>query len=305
MAAKKKKGLDTIGFIETLKGKDLDIQNLDEVLARFKEDAEKQEASAQAIARARGEIAERLIIWYLYTAARKKLDPLAFNQLLWVKLPSSKDEGASKFLSLLQVPEESEITSLLFKDNILKRIKFPSPDLVLIRKPSTPSAEQPSLFTNHQDENGDSAGESPNAVIDKLMKNRESLKVAATEIIAVFSIKTSYRPDRRYQLLYEASMLQALALLLRNANPVPYFSIITTDETDDDEEEKNETDSDLSRFIGPHHLACLACWIHNQNKSKEFLENYINGLKLIEGTFSITSMANAETFIENYIKGLI
>lgn len=103
-----KKGLDTKNFIEEQFRKG-NVEDLEAILDFFSKYAKSMNARSEAISRARGEIAERLIVWYLYTAAQNGLEPQIFDQLLWIKLPSSTDKATSKFLALLQSPEETEV----------------------------------------------------------------------------------------------------------------------------------------------------------------------------------------------------
>lgn len=283
-----KKGLDTKNFIEEQFRKG-NVEDLEAILNFFSKYAKSMNAGSEAISRARGEIAERLIVWYLYTAAQNGLEPQIFDQLLWIKLPSSTDKATSKFLALLQSPEETEVGSLLFKPEILNRIKLPSPDLILARNPLTQPDKQPIIDKTWKNA-GSHTRQNPNKVIERLLQNGKKLKIKATHIIAIFSIKTSYRPDRRYQLLYEASMLQALALLLRKGDFIPYFSITYGEE---------KAGHDLSSFIGPHHIAYLSC-----NPSHQFEDNFAN-LKMLEGTFRIRNLEEAKDFFQKHIYNLI
>lgn len=115
------------------------------------------------------------------------------------------DEASSKFLSLFRNDEFAEGESLAEIAPFRNQIFLPSPDYII------------AVF------NKDEISRAVQPLLEQQVKTPDSLalydffkgKLQAENVKAVASLKTSNRPDRRYQPLFEAAMVKAMGYVLQ------------------------------------------------------------------------------------------
>lgn len=112
-----------------------------------------------------------------------------------------RNKVSSKFLSLFDLSEFSPGGSLHAIGDIQRGIIFPSPDfiVVLLNENSYLINEVQNLIQQQAQDPGKLG-------VYRLLRG----KLKANEIKAVLSLKTSNRPDRRYQPSFEAAMIKAV-----------------------------------------------------------------------------------------------
>ncbi|MGK7926191.1 MAG: Cfr10I/Bse634I family restriction endonuclease [Spirulina sp.] len=139
------------------------------------------------------------------------------------------------------------------------KIFFPSPDYILAQ------IENDDLIHNVQTILEKQARE-PNCLdFYNFLENN----LSAREIKAIFSLKTSHRPDRRYQPLFEAATIKAMAYLLKQ--DWKYYMIVS---------DLPEGDRLLfARAISPHGIAV------RQN------------IKLVDGAYLYNSKSDLQPLI--------
>ena len=118
-------------------------------------------------------------------------------------LPNSRlasegtDEVSSKFISLFSSDE--------FVSPLKQQIFLPSPDYTIVDISNNKLSKSAEALLNQQAKNPDSLE------IYNLLKG----KLQVEEIKAAVSLKTSNRPDRRYQPLFEAATIKAMGYVLQ------------------------------------------------------------------------------------------
>ncbi|MBE9225513.1 Cfr10I/Bse634I family restriction endonuclease [Phormidium sp. LEGE 05292] len=114
------------------------------------------------------------------------------------------DEVSSKFISLFnneQFIDGNDLAKIApFKDKIF----LPSPDYIIVEMNNRNTFSSIQTLLKEQAKNPDSLA----------LYNRFKGKLQATEVKAAVSLKTSNRPDRRYQPLFEAAMIKAMGYTL-------------------------------------------------------------------------------------------
>lgn len=184
-------------------------------------------------------------------------------------LPNSRvqsegaDEVSSKFLSLFRKDEfalEKALAKITpFKDNIF----LPSPDYI-IAVLEKEQLTQIQLLLKQQGRQPDSLA------LYELLKGKLQIK----EVKAVASLKTSNRPDRRYQPLFEAAMIKAMGYALQQS--WQYYMVAS---------ELTAADRTIFRkAIAPHGVAV----------QQDF--------KLVDGTYPYTRKADLVPLVEAAIQ---
>jgi Cfr10I/Bse634I restriction endonuclease len=112
------------------------------------------------------------------------------------------DEISARFLRLFEPSEFSSGNSLALIQNIRQRIFFPSPDYLIAL-----IEEDGELIHGVQSLMGNQARNPSSLGLYQLLRG----KLKAQELKAVVSLKTSNRPDRRYQPSFEAAMIKAIS----------------------------------------------------------------------------------------------
>lgn len=221
--------------------------------------------------RLRGEVFELVVKWYFARAvASTKLGVFAFI------VPASRDEKPQRFIDLLDLSsrENDPAVELLKKNR--NRIQFPSPDLVLARKnPDSLGLIPPSQTL------------SPKEAVKMLGENYKTsreTKINVEDIIAVFSIKNSLRPDRRYQMLLEACSIKAVCHVLAPHHSIKYISITAPG--------KQEKD-DCWDPLGPHQIILFR---ENQGVAQE------TKLEPIDGRLALKNYMEIEKLIQELTK---
>lgn len=184
-------------------------------------------------------------------------------------LPNSRvqsegaDELSSKFLSLFRKDEfalEKALAKITpFKDNIF----LPSPDYIIaVLEKEQLTQIQPLLKQQ---------GRQPDSLaLYELLKGKLHIK----EVRAVASLKTSNRPDRRYQPLFEAAMIKAMGYALQQS--WQYYMVAS---------ELTAADRTMFRkAIAPHGVAV----------QQDF--------KLVDGTYPYTRKADLVPLVEAAIQ---
>ncbi|MFB2836184.1 Cfr10I/Bse634I family restriction endonuclease [Floridanema evergladense] len=114
------------------------------------------------------------------------------------------DEVSSKFLSLFnneQFIDGNDLAKIApFKDKIF----LPSPDYIIVEMSNRNTFSSIQTLLKEQAKNPDNLA----------LYNRFKGTLQATEVKAAVSLKTSNRPDRRYQPLFEAAMIKAMGYIL-------------------------------------------------------------------------------------------
>jgi hypothetical protein len=185
-------------------------------------------------------------------------------------LPNSRvqiegaDEASSKFLNLFSNNEFATEYALAkikpFKDNIF----LPSPDYIIavLENKENSAFVQPLLEQQARD---------PDSLA---MYNLFKGKLRIEEVKAAISLKTSNRPDRRYQPLFEAAMIKAMGHLLQQS--WQYYMVAS---------ELTSADRTIfSTGIAPHGVAL------EQN------------FKLVDGTYPYTRKADLVPLVAAAIK---
>lgn len=115
------------------------------------------------------------------------------------------DEAAAKILNLFDKNEFANGNPLQRIEDLKQHIFMPSPDYIIAVLKSVDMARYIQPLLQQQAVNPDSLE------IYKLLKG----KLQIEEFKAAVSLKTSNRPDRRYQPLFEAAMIKAMAYVLQ------------------------------------------------------------------------------------------
>ncbi|KAM3102777.1 Cfr10I/Bse634I family restriction endonuclease [Phormidesmis sp. 146-12] len=118
--------------------------------------------------------------------------------------PVGSSQVSSKFLNLFRKSEFAIGGALHGIDEYKDRIFFSSPDYIIAVLHRDCSQEVQTLLENQ-------ARQPSNAEAYQYL--RETLKVS--ELKAAISVKTEYRPDRRYQPLFEADLVKQLGCVAR------------------------------------------------------------------------------------------
>lgn len=183
-------------------------------------------------------------------------------------LPNSRlnknhpNEPASKFLSLF-IDNNITYSGSLAKISVWQnQIFLPSPDYIIV------------ALDNHNDY------DSIQNMLLQQAQNPESLllyeffrgKLKPENIKATVSLKTSNRPDRRYQPLFEAAMIKAMAYLLKQK--WEYYMVVN--------DISNADTIIFSQAIAPHAIAL------EQN------------LKLVDGNFLYRNKSDLVPLIERF-----
>lgn len=114
-------------------------------------------------------------------------------------------QSSSNFLNLFDRKEFSENSDLAAISRIRKRIFFPSPDFIVAE------ISNPELFPEIKRLLKKQSQDPESLDIYQLVKG----KLKASEVKAVISLKTSNRPDRRYQPSFEAAIIKAIGYITR------------------------------------------------------------------------------------------
>ncbi|MFB2876666.1 Cfr10I/Bse634I family restriction endonuclease [Floridanema aerugineum] len=118
-----------------------------------------------------------------------------------------REEVSSKFLSLFnnnQFIDGNDLAKIApFKDKIF----LPSPDYIIVDVSNSNNFSSIQALLKDQAKNPDSL----------VFYNRFKGTLQATEVKAAVSLKTSNRPDRRYQPLFEAAMIKAMGYILKQS----------------------------------------------------------------------------------------
>lgn len=112
------------------------------------------------------------------------------------------DEISARFLRLFDPSEFSPGNPLALIQNIRQRIFFPSPDYLIAL-----IEEDDELINGIQSLMGNQARNPSSLGLYQLLRGR----LKSQELKAVVSLKTSNRPDRRYQPSFEAAMIKAIS----------------------------------------------------------------------------------------------
>ncbi len=126
-------------------------------------------------------------------------------------LPSSRlqkegaEELSSKFLSLFSNNEFTNNKSLGQISLLKNQIFLPSPDYIIVVLKRDELSTSIKFLLEEQLTNPDSFA----------LYNFFKSKLHATDVKAAVSLKTSNRPDRRYQPLFEAAMIKAMGYVLQ------------------------------------------------------------------------------------------
>jgi disulfide oxidoreductase YuzD len=195
----------------------------------------KIELTQGAVNNCRGQWNEFLITSFLAEIA---IDLYSTDKLCFVpfRLPSSKEK--SKFLAIFQKKEFQENQGLHNINKFKDKIFFSSPDYVLSILDDKGLFNQIEPLLNQQAKEAKSLG----TEIYQLLEG----KLKAKEVKAALSVKISYRPDRRYQPLYETAMIKAIGYA---CNQMWKYYMITAEKA---------SPSDLKIFtkgIAPHGIA--------------------------------------------------
>ncbi|MFM2063475.1 MAG: hypothetical protein RLZZ507_3145 [Cyanobacteriota bacterium] len=157
-------------------------------------------------------------------------------------IPNSKfqiegsQEVYSSFLNLFDQEDFFDINNALAKIEPFKdKIFMPSPDYIIIVLENSPYSELVNLLLQEQAKDPDSL------CLYKFLKG----KLHIEDIKAAVSLKTSNRPDRRYQPLFEAAMIKAMSYIL---NQSWKYYMVVSDLTPADE-------TIFSSAIAPHGVA--------------------------------------------------
>lgn len=111
-----------------------------------------------------------------------------------------KEQMSSVFLNLFDKSEFSRSHDLEAISKIKHRIFFPSPDFIVAQ------ISDSKLASDIKELLGKQSQDPENRDIYQLVKG----KLKASEVKAVISLKTSNRPDRRYQPSFEAAIIKAI-----------------------------------------------------------------------------------------------
>ncbi|MTJ49372.1 Cfr10I/Bse634I family restriction endonuclease [Dolichospermum sp. UHCC 0259] len=123
------------------------------------------------------------------------------------KIKGSK-ESYSNFLNLFAPEDFCNINNYLSKIQPFKeRIFMPSPDYIIIDVENSLYSKDVNFFLQEQVRDPDSLG----------LYNFFKGKLHIEDIKAAVSLKTSNRPDRRYQPLFEAAMIKAMGHVLKQS----------------------------------------------------------------------------------------
>lgn len=145
------------------------------------------------------------------------------------------DEVSSKFISLFS-NNEFDTGRVLAKIAPFKnQIFLPSPDylIVVLGDSGITTSVQPLL---------EQQAKAPDSLA---LYNLFKGKLQAEEVKAVISLKTSNRPDRRYQPLFEAAMIKAMGYVLQQS--WRYYMVVT---------ELSEADTTIfNTAVAPHGIA--------------------------------------------------
>lgn len=165
---------------------------------------------------------------------QNRLFPIVIFSLPNSRIQAIREQQTySRFISLLK--EESNSSSFKVLKSLQDKIFFPSPDYILVQ------IKNKNLLKNIQ------------TLLEKQAKEPNCLdfysllesNLNPSEIKAIFSLKTSNRPDRRYQPLFEAATIKAIAYLLKQ--DWKYYMIVS-----------NLPEGDrivFDRAISPHGIA--------------------------------------------------
>lgn len=128
-------------------------------------------------------------------------------------LPNSRvqkegaDEASSKFLSIFSKDESISENTLAKITPFRNKIFLPSPDyiIVVLKEDGVSTYVQPLLEQQVR--------EPDSLALYNFLKG----KIHIEEVKAAVSLKTSNRPDRRYQPLFEAAMIKAMGYVLKQS----------------------------------------------------------------------------------------
>lgn len=115
-------------------------------------------------------------------------------------ISKDKDLSSSVFLNLFDKEEFSENNALEAISKVKQRIFFPSPDFIVARINNSKLLPKLKELLEKQSQDPGSLD------IYHMVKG----KLKANEVKAVISLKTSNRPDRRYQPSFEAAIIKAM-----------------------------------------------------------------------------------------------
>lgn len=117
-------------------------------------------------------------------------------------LPATIVKNGSTFLKLFRDDEFEFGQSLHPLKEIKKQIFFPSPDLIVL------SLSKTFYESNNINALLDEQAQTPyQSNLYPVLKGQ----IKTSNILSIASLKTSYRPDRRYQPLFETAMIKAIA----------------------------------------------------------------------------------------------
>lgn len=181
---------------------------------------------------------EAIIISFICELAIEINNNINNSSVVVFKLPNSKfkdEDNYSNFLNLLNLLNDKN-NNLNFIKNLFDKIFFSSPDCIILKiDESNYSPEQKNqlleLLNKH-------VYDPTSQEIYKFLKG----KLTIGEIKAAVSLKTSNRPDRRYQALFEATMIKSIGYSL---NQQWNFYMVTNQFTEIDQKI-------FSRIISPH-----------------------------------------------------
>lgn len=118
-----------------------------------------------------------------------------------------RDEVSSKFLSLFNNQQFIDGNELAKIAPLRNQIFLPSPDYIIVEMSNRNSFSSIQALLKEQAKNPDSLA----------VYNSVKGTLQAKEVKAAVSLKTSNRPDRRYQPLFEAAMIKAMGYILKQS----------------------------------------------------------------------------------------
>lgn len=195
---------------------------------------------------------------------KHKISPAIF------RLPNShfskkyQDEYSNKFISLFLDDKSEKGENLDKLANFKNKIFFSSPDYVIALIENIQLNQDVKFLLEEQSCKPDSFS------LYELLQG----KLRIDNLKAVVSLKTSNRPDRRYQPMFEAAMIKAISFLLEQEWQ---YHMVTSQLSPSDE-------NIFSKVISPHGIALQ------------------QGIKLVDGTYTYNRKSDLVLLVNKALK---